>query len=76
MNHEVNLHILLVEDNPGDADLLQEGMAQVENQPAITHVERMQQALAYLKQGEPLDVVLLDLGLPDSSGLADAPAGP
>ena len=70
VNHEANLHILLVEDNPGDADLLQEAMAQVANQPAITHAERMQQALAYLKQGEPFDVVLLDLGLPDSTGLA------
>ncbi|MGA2798621.1 MAG: response regulator, partial [Thermoguttaceae bacterium] len=64
------LHILLVEDNPSDADLLRETLAQVEEQLEITHVERLQQAAEYIKQGDQVDVVLLDLGLPDSMGLA------
>ncbi len=63
------LHILLVEDNPNDADLLQETLAQVEEQLEITHVERLQQAAEYLKQGRQVDAVLLDLGLPDSKGM-------
>ena len=67
---EVNLHVLLVEDNPGDADLLREAMTQVDHPPAITHVERLEEALPYLEQGGPVDCVLLDLGLPDCHGLA------
>ena len=64
------LRILLVEDNPGDADLLQETLAQVDEQLEIAHVERLQQAAEYLKQGGPVDAILLDLGLPDSMGIA------
>ncbi len=67
---EVNLHILLVEDNPADAYLVQEALAQVDCQPAITHLKRMEEALEYLKQGGPVDCILLDLDLPDSHGLA------
>ncbi len=64
------LRILLVEDNPSDADLLQETLAQVVEQLDITHCDRLQQAAEYLKQGGQVDVILLDLGLPDSMGLA------
>jgi CheY-like chemotaxis protein len=64
------LHILLVEDNPNDADLLQETLAQVDQKLEIKHVERLQQALEYIKQGVQVDVILLDLGLPDSMGIA------
>ena len=67
---ERTLHILLVEDNPADADLLQEALAEVDHQPVITHVERMDEAVQHLKQGGPVDCVLLDLALPDSHGLA------
>ena len=64
------LRILLVEDNPGDADLLRETLAQVEEQLEITHVESLRQAAEYLRQGGHVDVILLDLGLPDSMGIA------
>ncbi len=67
---EAHLHILLVEDNPADADLVQEALAQVDRQPAIAHVERLDQALQCLKLRRPVDCILLDLGLPDSNGLA------
>ncbi len=67
---ESALRILLVEDNPSDADLLRETLALVERQPEITHVESLRQAVEYLKQGGQVDVILLDLGLPDSMGLA------
>ena len=59
-----------MEDNPGDADLLQEALAGVDEQLEITHVERLEQAAEYLKQGGPVDAILLDLGLPDSMGMA------
>ena len=67
---EGHLRILLVEDNPNDADLLRETLSLLEEQLEITHVERLQQVAEYLKQGRQFEVVLLDLGLPDSTGIA------
>jgi CheY-like chemotaxis protein len=60
--------ILLVEDNPGDARLLREmlneqGLHRIE----MTHVERWGDAAKRLTE-QPADVILLDLGLPHSSG--------
>ncbi len=63
------LHILLVEDNPAEAFLLQESVAQVQNPPEVIHAERLDQALKFLKE-KPIDAVLLDLALPDSEGLS------
>ena len=63
--------ILLVEDNPGDAvyiqDLLNEGLAA---QPSrVTHVLTLADAVAVLLRQSPFEVVLLDLRLPDASGV-------
>jgi signal transduction histidine kinase/CheY-like chemotaxis protein len=66
---EENLRVLLVEDNPAEAYLLQESIAQVQHAPEIIHVERLCQALESLK-GSHVDAILLDLALPDSEGLA------
>ncbi|MBP1622707.1 MAG: multi-sensor hybrid histidine kinase, partial [Acidobacteria bacterium] len=66
---EENLHILLVEDNPAEAFLLQESIAQVDNPPEVMHAETLQQALECLKH-KPVDAILLDLALSDSEGLA------
>jgi signal transduction histidine kinase/DNA-binding response OmpR family regulator/HPt (histidine-containing phosphotransfer) domain-containing protein len=63
------LQVLLVEDNPGEAFLLREAIAQVQHPPEIHHVETLELALAHLKQ-KPMDAMLLDLSLPDSQGLA------
>lgn len=63
------IKVLLVEDNLGDAQLLYESLG--EAFPAaftITHVRRLGEALEWLWE-EHCDVVLLDLGLPDSHGL-------
>ncbi len=62
--------ILLVEDNPGDAGLLEaalkgEGKALYQ----IEKVERLSHGMERLSRGG-VDLVLLDLFLPDSSGLA------
>lgn len=65
------LRLLLVEDNPGDARLLQEELKDVASvRFEVRHVTRMAEALAVV--GEPgWDVVLLDLSLPDGHGLSN-----
>jgi len=61
--------ILLVEDNPGDARLLREALVEIpESRFELTHCEALTQALEVLEKSKP-DVVLSDLGLPDSQGL-------
>jgi signal transduction histidine kinase len=63
------IKVLLVEDNLGDARLLYEGLQEsLPEQFQMTHVRRLSEALEYLWE-EPCNVVLLDLGLPDSHGI-------
>jgi two-component system sensor histidine kinase UhpB len=63
------MKILLIEDNPGDARLIREMLADTGNQGfAIEWVPRLRDGLERLDQGG-IDLVLLDLGLPDSRGL-------
>ena len=62
--------VLLVEDNAGDARLLRELFSEASGfAHTLLHVERLSQALAVLKERR-IDVVLLDLTLPDAVGLA------
>ena len=61
--------ILLVEDNPGDARLLREALAEIaEARFELIHRETLAQALDYLAKNIP-DILLVDLGLPDAVGL-------
>ncbi len=63
------IRILLVEDNSGDVRLLRVYLADAgASRFELTHAEALTEALARLK-GAAFDVVLLDLSLPDSSGL-------
>ncbi|PSB25544.1 hybrid sensor histidine kinase/response regulator [Stenomitos frigidus ULC18] len=66
----MRLTILLVEDNSADADLLIESLSTDSFSKAwqFIHVERLGKALQCLEQ-QSVDVVLLDLSLPDSHGL-------
>jgi len=62
------IHILLVEDNPGDARLLQETLRDADGFAFdLIHVERLDEALARLAT-MAFDVLLLDLHLPDGTG--------
>ncbi|HXM98400.1 MAG TPA: ATP-binding protein [Candidatus Dormibacteraeota bacterium] len=63
------LQILLVEDSAGDARLLRE-MFRTETPGSfvLTHVDRMSDAIGHLSKTH-VDIVLLDMGLPDGHGL-------
>lgn len=67
--HNSVVRVLLVEDNLGDADLIQEMLPKTAgNGFAVEVVQRLSEAFSRI-QGAKLDIILLDLGLPDSSGL-------
>ncbi len=60
---------LLVEDNPGDARLVREMLAEAGSPHfELTHVEELDAAVRFLDR-EHFDVVLLDLSLNDSTRL-------
>ncbi len=65
-----SLKVLLVEDNPGDARLIREILTDIPGQdaPAVKHFRTLRHALEYLECFTP-DIILLDLGLPDSQGV-------
>ncbi|WP_243645173.1 bacterio-opsin activator domain-containing protein [Natrarchaeobius chitinivorans] len=76
-----NLQILLIEDNPGDARLIEEMLKDAEElaqrisidesadgAPETTRETRLEDGIETL-ESDPVDLVLLDLNLPDSEGL-------
>ncbi|MBH8556065.1 hybrid sensor histidine kinase/response regulator [Nostocaceae cyanobacterium CENA357] len=79
------IHILLVEDSPTDARLLRQIFVRADKEEwQMTHVERLSEAISISLQSSTIlpddsqaesvkqrrfDVVLLDLSLPDSTGL-------
>ena len=63
------LQVLLVEDNAGDARLLREMFSKEKaGSFELTHLTRMSEAVAHLARGG-VDIVLLDMGLPDGHGI-------
>ncbi|CAA9212715.1 MAG: response regulator receiver modulated serine phosphatase [uncultured Chloroflexi bacterium] len=68
------MRVLLVEDNPGDARLFIEALREAATSSAlgatieVTHAGGLHAAFAACRDSAP-DVVLLDLGLPETQGL-------
>jgi signal transduction histidine kinase len=71
---ELSLDVLLIEDNPGDAQLVEHHLnaphvADIAGEVALRHVESLSEGLDELER-ESYDILFLDLGLPESTGLA------
>jgi signal transduction histidine kinase len=60
-------HVLVIEDNPGDADLVRLRLVEGKSAADVSCVSRLSDGLDSLKQKSP-SVILLDLNLPDSQG--------
>jgi diguanylate cyclase (GGDEF)-like protein len=69
MTQHAPVKVLLVEDNPGDARLVEILLSEEDSSGfEVIHVERLSEALERPDRSA-FDVILLDLTLPDSSGL-------
>jgi PAS domain S-box-containing protein len=67
---ETPIRVLLLEDNQGDARLVQETLKEyAPGEFVVTWIERLAEALARIAT-EPFDVMLCDLNVPDSSDMA------
>ncbi len=66
MSHR-NTHVLLIEDNPGDADLVRLRLVEANSDLEVSCVDRLSTGLEAMTV-EPPAMVLLDLNLPDSHG--------
>jgi len=71
-NQTETIEVLLVEDNPGDVTLIDRYLRDLSGgalaRPVVTHVESVSAAAERLATAS-FDVVLLDLGLPESNGI-------
>jgi phosphoserine phosphatase RsbU/P len=67
VNKESATHVLLIEDNPGDADLVRLRLVEAHSDLAVSCVSRLSTGLASMIVAPPA-MVLLDLNLPDSHG--------
>jgi two-component system, NarL family, sensor histidine kinase UhpB len=62
------IRILLVEDNPGDALIIKEMLSEIyDNNFELVHFKRLDDGVKHVK--EDIDIMLLDLNLPDSEGI-------
>jgi len=69
MSRKLAMTLLLVEDNPGDVRLLREMLdEQDDDRIDLINVTSMSQTEAHLA-ASIVDIILLDLGLPDAQGL-------
>ncbi|HHT9135957.1 MAG TPA: EAL domain-containing protein [Candidatus Wunengus sp. YC60] len=66
--HDNQIKILLIEDNPGDVRLIQEMLKEsVAVRYELSHADCLSSGMEFLTKSE-YDVLLLDLGLPESQG--------
>src|SRR3981081_1916443 len=64
------IHLLLVEDNPGDVLLIRESLGQCDLSVDVTIAEDGTQALARLNEDFKADLIILDLNIPRMDGYA------
>lgn len=70
----IRIHVLLAEDNPGDAELTRQALASSKLSIDLSVVDDGEKALKYLRREPPYaaaeepDLLLLDLNLPKLSG--------
>src|ERR1700693_4285675 len=67
MDRQPTTNVLLIEDNPGDADLVRLRLVEWKSPVNVNCVTRLSARLASLSRETP-SVLLLDLSLPDSRG--------
>ena len=66
---EPSRSVLLIEDNPGDARLIREMLAEEDDVSfRLSHADRLSRGMELLGHKD-IDLVLLDLSLPDSHGI-------
>lgn len=63
------IYLLLIEDNHGDALLVEEYLADVFENAELIHVTTFHDAKKKLQENHVFDAILLDLSLPDSEGV-------
>ena len=69
MSHHPRIRVLLIEDSPDDAQLIQVLLGKATDSSfVVSHENRLHKGVARLER-DRFDVVLLDLSLPDSFGL-------
>ena len=69
MKKHPDIKVLLIEDNRGDARLIREMLDYAHYERySVSHVDTLSEGYNKLSEG-PFDAVLLDIGLPDSTGL-------
>ncbi len=68
-NDRPTISVLMVEDNPADVNLIKERLSEAEEAHFEVQTEGRLERARHQFAIREFDVVLLDLGLPDSSGL-------
>lgn len=63
-----SIKVLLLEDDPGDADYIRALLSETDSRVNVTYADRLSSGVEHLAK-DKFDVVLSDLGLPDSQGL-------
>jgi FixJ family two-component response regulator len=69
MVNKVHFSIFVVEDNPGDFELVEEFLLEQIETPTILHARNFKEAKDVLLKRNKIDVILLDLSLPDKTGI-------
>jgi two-component system sensor histidine kinase UhpB len=68
MNLNKPLRILVIEDNPGDFELIGEYLAEAMPSSTLAHAASFGKAKGQLSEKNVFDIILLDLTLPDERG--------